>query len=59
MERKDFIKKCLETNERYVEIYKNLWRRMGLSVDWTKCYSTIALSTQQLVQKEFVKLYKK
>ncbi len=59
MERKDFIKKCLETNERYVEIYKNLWRRMWLSVDWTKCYSTIALSTQQLVQKEFVKLYKK
>ena len=59
MERKDFIQKCLETNERYVEIYKNLWRRMWLSVDWTKCYSTIALSTQQLVQKEFVKLYKK
>ena len=59
MERKDFIKKCLETNERYVEIYKNLWTRMWLSVDWTKCYSTIALSTQQIVQKEFVKLYKK
>lgn len=59
MERKDFIKKCLETNERYVEIYKNLWTRMWLSVDWTKCYSTIQLSTQQLVQKEFVKLYKK
>ena len=59
MERKDFIKKCLETNEKYVEIYKNLWRRMWLSVDRTKCYSTIQLSTQQLVQKEFVKLYKK
>ena len=59
MERKDFIKKCLETNERYIEIYKNLWTRMWLSVDWTKCYSTIQLSTQQLVQKEFVKLYKK
>ena len=59
MERKDFIKKCLETNEKYVEIYKNLWTRMWLSVDWTKCYSTIQLSTQQLVQKEFVKLYKK
>ena len=59
MERKDFIQKCLETNERYVEIYKNLWRKMGLSVDWTKTYSTIQLSTQQIVQKEFVKLYKK
>ena len=59
MERKDFIQKCLETNERYVEIYKNLWRKMWLSVDWTKTYSTIQLSTQQIVQKEFVKLYKK
>lgn len=59
MERKDFIQKCLETNDRYVEIYKNLWRKMGLSVDWTKTYSTIQLSTQQIVQKEFVKLYKK
>jgi valyl-tRNA synthetase len=28
MERKDFIQKCLETNERYVEIYKNLWKSM-------------------------------
>jgi valyl-tRNA synthetase len=59
MERKDFIKKCLETNEKYVDLYKNLWRRMGLSVDRTKSYSTIQLSTQQIVQKEFVKLYKK
>ncbi len=59
MERKDFIQKCLETNEKYVEIYKNLWKKMWLSVDWTKTYSTIQLSTQQIVQKEFVKLYKK
>jgi valyl-tRNA synthetase len=59
MERKDFIQKCLETNEKYVDLYKNLRRRMGLSVDWTKSYSTIQLSTQQIVQKEFVKLYKK
>ena len=26
MERKDFIQKCLEVNEKYVKIYENLWR---------------------------------
>ena len=59
MERKDFIQKCLETNDKYVEIYKNLRKRMWLSVDWTKTYSSIQLSTQQIAQQEFVKLYKK
>jgi valyl-tRNA synthetase len=28
MERKDFIQKCLEVNEKYVKIYENLWRTM-------------------------------
>ena len=59
MERKDFIQKCLETNDKYVEIYKNLWKKMWLSIDWTKTYSTIQLSTQQIAQQEFVKLYKR
>ena len=59
MERKDFIQKCLEVNEKYVKIYENLWRTMGLSIDWTKTYSTIEIKTQQIVQQEFVKLYNK
>lgn len=59
MERKDFIQKCLEVNEKYVKIYENLWRTMWLSIDWTKTYSTIELRTQQIVQQEFVKLYNK
>jgi valyl-tRNA synthetase len=59
MERKNFIQKCLEVNEKYVKIYENLWRTMWLSIDWTKTYSTIELKTQQIVQQEFVKLYNK
>ncbi|HRX63669.1 MAG TPA: valine--tRNA ligase [Candidatus Absconditabacterales bacterium] len=59
MDRKDFIQKCLEVNENYVNLYENLWKSLGLSVDWTKVYSTIELKTQQIVQQEFVKLYNK
>jgi len=59
MDRKDFIQKCLEVNEQYVSLYENLWKSLGLSVDWTKTYSTIELNTQQIVQQEFVKLYNK
>ncbi|HOG15499.1 MAG TPA: valine--tRNA ligase [Candidatus Absconditabacterales bacterium] len=58
MERKDFIQKCLEVNQKYVKIYESLRKTMGLSIDWTKIYSTIDPKTQQIVQKEFVKLYK-
>lgn len=59
MERQAFIQKCLETNDKYVEIYRKLWKSMGFSVDRGKTYSTIAPSTQQLVQQEFVKLFNK
>lgn len=59
MERQEFIQKCLETNDKYVAIYKNLWQTMGFSIDRSKTYSTIDLKTQQLVQQEFVKLYEK
>lgn len=59
MERKDFIQKCLEVNQKYIKLYKNLWQTMGLSIDWDKTYSTIDPKTQQIVQQEFVKLYNK
>lgn len=59
MERKDFIEKCLSLNEEYTWIYTDLWKKLGLSVDWSKTYGTISLEVQQIVQQEFVKLYQK
>jgi valyl-tRNA synthetase len=57
VERKDFIQKCLEVNEKYIQIYKSLWQSLWLSVDWSRSYSTISPEVQQIVQQEFVKLY--
>ena len=39
--------------------YKNLWQRLGLSVDWTQTYQTIGEHSQRLAQFSFLDLYKK
>ena len=59
IERKDFIEKCLEVNKKYREIYKNLRKKVWVSVDRTRTYATISPEVQQIAQQEFVKLYKK
>ncbi|HCB52131.1 TPA: hypothetical protein DEP21_06285 [Patescibacteria group bacterium] len=59
IERQDFVQKCLEVNVKYREIYKNLWKKTGLSVDRTRSYATISLEVQQIAQQEFLKLYNK
>ena len=58
IERKDFISKCLEINQKYRNLYQNLRQRLGFSVDRTRTYATISPEVQQLVQQNFVKLYK-
>jgi len=57
MPRDDFVKICLETTEKYKKIYENLWRSIGLSVDWKIEYSTISPEVQKLSQTTFKELY--
>ncbi|MFA6336678.1 MAG: valine--tRNA ligase [Candidatus Paceibacterota bacterium] len=59
MELEEFVGKCLETTEKYKEIYENLWKSIGLSVDWSAAYSTISLEVQKLSQSVFKELYEK
>lgn len=58
VERKDFIAKCLEVVDKYKVLYENLWRSLGISVDWTRFYTTISPEVQKISQSTFVKLYK-
>src|ERR1700757_3240648 len=37
--------------------YEDLWRRLGLSVDWSLRYSTIDARCQRTAQTSFVKLH--
>lgn len=57
--RSEFIKACLEETETVEKQFEDLWRKVGLSVDWDMCYSTISDETRKISQASFLDLYKK
>ena len=57
--RSDFIVKCLEETKIGSKTYQDLWRLLGISVDWTKTYSTIDKHSQKISQMSFLDLVKK
>ena len=57
MPRAEFVALCLAETQRTAETYEDLWRRLGLSVDWSLRYSTIDLRCQRTAQTSFVTLY--
>ncbi|MEP0814092.1 MAG: valine--tRNA ligase [bacterium] len=59
MPREDFIKLCLEVTKDAEAEFKDMWQRMGLSVDWNLEYSTINRVSRRVAQQSFIDLYKK
>jgi len=59
MELEEFTESCLRITEKYKRIYEELWRSIGLSVDWRLEYSTISPEVQKLAQSAFKELYEK
>lgn len=57
--KKDFIELCLKETEKGIETYKKLWNSLGISVDWSKTYSTIAPLPTKVSQRSLIDLYKK
>lgn len=57
--RSAFIKLCLEETHAAEQQFIDLWKRMGLSVNWNYCYSTISDLARKLSQESFIRLYKK
>ncbi len=57
MPRAEFVALCLTETRRTAGAYEDLWRRLGLSVDWTLRYSTIDARCQRTAQASFIKLY--
>lgn len=55
----EFVKSCLAVTKKYKKIYENLWRSIGLGVDWRLEYSTISPEVQKLAQSVFKELYEK
>jgi valyl-tRNA synthetase len=57
--RSNFINLCLELTREDEKVFKNLWRRVGLSVDWEQEYSTIDDFSRSMAQLSFIDLYEK
>jgi valyl-tRNA synthetase len=55
--RAEFVALCLAETRRTAETYEDLWRRLGLSLDWSLRYSTIDARCQRTAQTSFVKLH--
>ncbi|CDK30816.1 valine--tRNA ligase [Candidatus Babela massiliensis] len=56
--RSDFIRLCLEQTIITEKEFEKLWKRVGLSIDWSLNYSTIDFDSRKISQKSFVELYK-
>lgn len=59
MSRTDFINLCLKETLEVEKKFEDLWKRVGLSVDWNLSYSTIDSNTRKISQTSFIELYKK
>ena len=59
MKRSEFIELCLKESLTVEETFKDLWKKMGLSVDWRYTYSTISKEVRKISQESFLKLLEK
>jgi len=57
--RQNFIELCLKLTVEDEVVFKALWRRIGLSVDWEQEYSTIDARCRKAAQLSFLDLFNK
>jgi valyl-tRNA synthetase len=57
--RANFIELCLQLTGEDEQAFKDLWQRIGLSVDWRQEYSTISDLSRHMAQLSFLDLYEK
>ena len=53
--RPNFVELCLELTAEDEKAFEDLWRRVGLSVDWTQTYATIGEKARRTSQKAFLR----
>src|SRR5580704_16078480 len=57
--RGNFIELCQQVTHEDEKVFESLFRRIGLSVDWTQTYSTIDDRCRHLAQLSFLDLFNK
>ncbi|MGH3488571.1 MAG: valine--tRNA ligase [Actinopolymorphaceae bacterium] len=53
--RRNFIELCETLTLQDEEAYEQLWRQVGLSVDWTRSYTTIGATAREVSQRAFLR----
>ncbi len=53
--RKNFVELCERLTVEDEVVFEELWRRMGLSIDWTQTYQTIDANAQRVSQLAFLR----
>lgn len=59
MSRAEFIALCLDVIPEYEQQFRELFSRLGLSVDWSREYKTISEESRAVSQLSFLDLYEK
>ncbi|MGH9237116.1 MAG: valine--tRNA ligase, partial [Vicinamibacterales bacterium] len=57
--RPNFIELCNRLTVEDEKVFEQLWRYLGLSVDWTRTYATIGRAAQRVSQASFLRLLKR
>src|SRR6195952_5115679 len=52
--RRNFVELCMQLTEEDEDEFEKLWRRVGLSVDWSDVYRTISESSRATAQRMFL-----
>ncbi|MEY4136771.1 MAG: hypothetical protein RL205_899, partial [Actinomycetota bacterium] len=53
--RKNFVELCEKLTVEDEVVFEQLWRRMGLSIDWSQTYQTIDANAQRVSQLAFLR----
>jgi valyl-tRNA synthetase len=59
LSRPDFIELCARVTAEDEQVFKAIWRRVGLSVDWRAEYATIDATSRRISQLSFCDLWAK
>nr|WP_239134012.1 valine--tRNA ligase [Rugosimonospora africana] len=55
LSRRSFIELCTLLTTRDEKAFETLWRRLGLSVDWSRTYTTIGSTARRVAQRAFLR----
>ena len=54
--RPNFVALCHQLTEEDEQVFEQLWRMLGLSVDWSHTYATVSERAQRVSQRGFLRL---